>query len=107
MPSIVYGQGLADQTLRYLSTVEDPLYRLVKGHSEMSIMKDGDTKPELFKELRVWKTKYVTSKLGKLKYFSDANSSERLLVSNLLEELTNICIEIIEHNAIERHNKGL
>lgn len=97
-----YGYGLKQcrETLLYLSSEQNFEERMVKAFSEMGVIHSEDVSHQHFKEIQVWRDKYLSitefavTNEGALKEI-DKESELR----NLANELVWLCVEIIEHNA--------
>ena len=100
-----YGQGLAEQTLQNLSSVENPLYRLLKGWSEIDVMNFGDTKSELFARVTSWKEEYLNENFPNAEKWDVVDDEIRRKVRLLMEELVAICCDIIEYNSSAKASK--
>lgn len=90
-----YGKRLAEQTIRYISSSEDVLNRLLKGWSEISVGHDVDFPSEVLKRKHEWISRYLSSGLDPSRK-TLLSKEDSVLIRELLEELVSICIEIIE-----------
>jgi hypothetical protein len=104
--SLEYGKKIAEETLKHLSSAEDPLFRILKGWSEIDLIGTGDTSPEIYHQIKSWKERYSKANLPDSKDWNKDESDIKRIVRQLSEDLVSICCEIIETNSVLISTKG-
>lgn len=95
---IQYGKDLSEQSLRYLSSTENPLDRLLKGWSEIDVATHDDAALDEYQRIKKWKEQYLSSKLPDSKDWRQFENDKEMLtkIDHLIAELVSICCDMIE-----------